>query len=200
MVEETSALVFRGPVGPALCAFCFFFSFASGADGEDGWRWRTDKQDDGRQLLAFTEAEQTDNFSGMSYYCKPSSGSVEVVGSIDKKQRRSFADLIRSDIYPEVKDEGSLISLSYADGEGWEYRFETAADGATFDKFKKTGQFGFTVGTILVDNGVRKAGLDKVAEFQAACRKPAADSVPNGSKAQGPFPETKWPEPRIGKP
>jgi hypothetical protein len=200
-VERSPPLAARWPAGSSLGVICLVFSFASVAVGEDGWRWRINKIDDGRLLLAFTEFDAGDSFSGLSYYCKPSSGRIEVRGATNKQQRQVFADLIRTDSYPRLKVEGedAFWELSHSDVDGWEFHFEIAADGAMFDKFKKTGQFGFEVGTLVVDNGVRKVGLDKVSEFQAACQLPA-DKVTKRPKAQESFPETHGPVPWIGKP
>jgi hypothetical protein len=185
-VEGTSSLARPWPVGSALVVICLVLSFASIAISEDGWRWRINKLDDGRLLLAFSEFEAGDDMSGLSYYCKPASGSIEVHGSTDKKQRQVFADLIRANTYPKVELEGeaALPELSYSEVDGWEFHFEIAADGAAFGKLKKTGQFGFKIGSLAVDNGLRKAGLDKISEFQAACRKLPASKVPDGPKAQ----------------
>jgi|SRR5450432_157610 hypothetical protein len=185
-VECTSSLARPWPVGSALVMICLVLSFASIAISEDGWRWRINKLDYGRLLLAFSEFEAGDDVSGLSYYCKPASGRIEVRGSTDKRQRQVFADLIRADSYPTLKLDGeeSVWELSHFDDDGWEFHFEITADGAAFDKLKKTGQFGFKVGGLVVDNGIRKAGLDKVSEFQAACRKLPADKVPDRPKAQ----------------
>jgi hypothetical protein len=160
-------------VGRALGAACLV-SFASAAIGQDSWQWRVNKIDGGRMLLAFSEFEAGDDMVGMTYYCRPSSGTIEVVGSMDKKQRQVFAELIRADSYPKVEVEGeaALPNLSFSEVSGWEYHIEIDADGAAFNKFKKTGQFGFKIGATVVDNGIRKAGLDKVSKFQAACKKP----------------------------
>jgi hypothetical protein len=186
IVQRTSPFVRFWSVGSALAVICLVLSFASVALDEDGWQWRISKLDDGRLLLAFSEFEAGDDWSGLSYYCKPSSGSIEVHGSTDKKQREAFANLIRANSYPkvELEREGALLELSHSDDRGWEFHFSIAADGAAFDKFKKTGQFGFKVGTLVVDNGIRKAGLDKISEFQAVCRKLPASKVPDGPKAQ----------------
>jgi hypothetical protein len=185
-VQGTSSLARPWHVGSALVVICLVLSFASIAIGEDGWRWRINKLDDGRLLLAFSEFEAGDDMSGLSYYCKPASGSIEVHGSTDKKQRQVFADLIRANTYPKVEFEGeaALPELSYSEVDGWEFHFGIAADGAAFGKLKKTGQFGFKIGSLAVDNGLRKAGLDKISEFQAACRKLPASKVPDGPKAQ----------------
>jgi hypothetical protein len=168
----------------ALVVLGFILSAASVSVAEDGWQWRINELDSGKLLLAFSEFEATDDLSGLRYYCQRSSGSIEVVGVMDEKQRRAFADLIRSNDYPQVKDEGSTVGLSFSDDGGWEYRFEIAADGASFNKFRQTGQFGFKLASIVVDNGVRKAGLGKISEFQAICRKPPASQVSNGPKGQ----------------
>jgi hypothetical protein len=202
-VEGISLFGRHWPAGSALVVSCLVLSYASVSIGEDGWQWRTDKIDDGRRLLAFTEFDAGDHFSGLSYYCKPSSGRIEVRGSTDKQQRQVFADLIRADSYPTLKLEGeeSVWELSHSDDDGWEFHFEITADGAAFDKFKKTGQFAFKVGGLVVDNGIRKAGLDKVSEFQAVCRKLPADKVPDRPKAQQLFPETHaTPVPWMVKP
>jgi hypothetical protein len=185
-VQGTSSLARPWHFGSALVVICLVLSFASIAIGEDGWRWRINKLDDGRLLLAYSEFEAGDDMSGLSYYCKPASGSIEVHGSTDKKQRQVFADLIRANTYPKVEFEGeaALPELSYSEVDGWEFHFEIAADGAAFGKLKRTGQFGFKIGSLAVDNGLRKAGLDKISEFQAACRKLPASKVPDGPKAQ----------------
>jgi hypothetical protein len=184
--EGTSSLARPWPVGSALVVICLVLSFASIAIGEDGWRWRINKLDDGRLLLAFSEFEAGDDMSGLSYYCKPASGGIEFHGSTDKKQRQVFADLIRANTYPKVELEGAaaLPELSYSEVDGWEFHFEIAADGAAFDKLKKTGQFGFKIGALAVDNGLRKPGLDKISEFQAACGKLPVSKVLDGPKAQ----------------
>jgi hypothetical protein len=186
MVERTALFARLWPVGGAAAVICLVLSYVSVAQAEDGWQWRINKLDDGRLLLAFSEFEASDDMSGRSYYCKPSSGSIEVHGITDKKQRQVFADLIRANSYPkvELESEGALPELSYSEVDGWEFRFSIAADGAAFDKFKKTGLFGFKIGTLVVNDKMAKAGLDKVAKFQAACRKPPANKVPEGPKAQ----------------
>jgi hypothetical protein len=175
-------------VGCAVASF-FALSHTTGALSEDGWQWRTGKIDDGRLLLTFSESEASDDFSGLSYYCKPSSGTIEVHGNTDERQRKVFADLVRNDNYPTVTLEGeqSTWELSHSDDGGWGFQFKISADGTAFDKFKKTGRFQFKVGTLAVDNGTRKAGLEKVSEFQAACRNPHAEKVVDPPKAQ-PFP------------
>jgi hypothetical protein len=199
MVERTPPLVARWPVSLGL--ICLVFSFASVAVGEDGWRWRINKIDDGRLLLAFTEFEAGDSLSDLNYYCKPSSGRIEVHGATNKQQRQVFADLIRTDSYPRLKVEGedAFWEISHSDDVGWEFHFEIAADGAMFEKFKKTGQFGFKVGTLAVDTGTRKVGLEKVSEFQAACQLPA-DKVFKKPKPENPFPDPNIAVPRIVKP
>jgi hypothetical protein len=183
------------------CAVASFFALSQATDAlsEDGWQWRTGKIDDGRLLLTFSESEASDDFSGLSYYCKPSSGTIEVHGNADERQRKVFADLIRNDSYPTVTLEGeqSTWELSHSDDGGWGFRFEIAANGVAFDKFKKTGRFQFKVGSLAVDNGTRTAGLEKVSEFQAACRNPGAEKARDQPKAQRPFPA---PLPRAGKP
>jgi hypothetical protein len=197
MVDEIWRFVHSWPVGCALMTFCAL-SHASPALGEDDWRWRTGKIDDGRLLLSFTGADASDFFSGLSYYCKPSSGTIEVHGSADERQRKVFADLIRKDSYPTVTLEGeqSTWDLSHSDDAGWGFQFEISADGTAFDKFKKTGRFQFKVEALAIDNGTRKAGLEKVSEFQAACRNPHAEKVVYPPKAQS-FPA---PLPQVGKP
>jgi hypothetical protein len=174
------------PVGRALATICLVFSSASVSIGENDWQWRINKLDDGRLLLAFSEFEAGDAMSSRSYYCKPSLGSIEVHGTTDKKQRQLFADLIRANTYPkvELESEQSLPELSYSEVDGWEFHFEIAADGAAFDKFKKTGQFGFKIGALVVNDKTAKAGLEKASEFQAACQKPPASNTPGGPKAQ----------------
>jgi hypothetical protein len=196
--QATPRLACSWLVGCAVASF-LALAHASAALGEDGWRWRIGKIDDGRLLLSFTDFDASDFFSGLSYYCKPSSGTVEVHGSSDERQRKVFADLIRNDSYPTVMLEGeqSVWELSHSDDGGWGFQFEISADGAAFDKFKKTGRFQFKVGTLAVDNGTRKAGLEQVSEFRAACRNPQAEKVRDQPNAQQPFPA---PLPRVGKP
>ena len=95
MVEGISLFGRPWLAGSALVVSCLVLSYASVSIGEDSWQWRTDKIDDGRRLLAFTEFDAGDHFSGLSYYCKPSSGRIEVRGSTDKQQRQVFAGLQR---------------------------------------------------------------------------------------------------------
>jgi hypothetical protein len=172
------------PASRTVAAMGVALSFASNALAEDGWRWRVNKMDDGRLLLAFTEYEAGDDTSGLSFSCKPSSGRIEIRGSTNKQQRQVFADLIKADSYPTLKvgAEDAFWELSHSDIGGWEFHFEIAADGAAFGKFRKTGQFLFKVGTLAVDNGVRKVGIEQIAEFENVCRTAAADKTPQGSK------------------
>ena len=147
--------------------------FTSAAFGADGWQWRINKADDGRLLLAYSEFEATDDMSGLRFYCKSSSGRVQVVHDTDKEARQVLADLIRSDDYPkvELEDETSTPGLSHSDIDGWEYHFEIAADGAAFNSFKKTGQLSYKIGAMVVKNEPM-TGFNTISEFQAACRKP----------------------------
>jgi len=172
----------------SLAVICCGF-VASTCFGADGWRWRTNKLDNGQLLLAFTETEATDDLGALRFYCRPASGRIDVFGSAGEKERKILADFIRSDAYPKVQLEGeaSFVEPSFSEVAGWEYHFEIGADGAVFNKFKNTGRFGFKFGSHTADfgsNPIAKSGLDKVAEFQAQCRKPAVDGAPRGAKAQ----------------
>jgi hypothetical protein len=144
--------------------------------GEGGWRWRMNKIDDGRLLLTFTETEGTDSLGTQWFYCKPASGWIDVFVVAHEKERKILADFIRSDSYPKVRIEDgfSLVEPSFSEASGWEYHFEVAADGATINKLRKTGRFGFQLGAFVADWGkdaIVKSGLDKIGEFQMACRK-----------------------------
>ena len=160
-------------VGCVLAATCLALSLASVAVGEDGWRWRVNKVDDGRLLLSFSEFEAGDAMSARSFYCKPSSGRIDVHGSTDKKQREVLADLIRSNSNPTVQleNEAASLEMAHSDVDGWVFHFGISADGPAFEKFKRTGQMGFKIGSLVVNDKKATAGFDKVSEFQAACRK-----------------------------
>lgn len=169
---------------------CLFFgpavSFAHAAPGEGVGQWRTGKIDDGRMLLAFSEFEATDDFSGLRFYCKPSSGRIDVHHDAGPREREMLADLIRAGSYPKVslQGEASLTEPSYSEAAGWEYHFEIAAGGAAFNEFTRTGQLAYRLGTIDVKDDPRREGLDKVSEFQATCRKMPGAGGPDRLKSQ----------------
>jgi hypothetical protein len=66
-----------------------------------------------------------------------------------------------------------------SDASGWGYRFQISPDAAAFDLFKKTGTFKFKIGSAAIQYGI-KAGLDKIAQLQSACRR--ASDRPKASK------------------
>ena len=101
--------------------------------------------------------------------------------------RREIANLIVNDGYPTVElvpapGRSSIAEIgSYMDG--WGFSFQVDPDSAAFSSFGKTGYFQFKIGHAAVKDGI-KAGLDSIAEFQAACRRPANPKVFDGPKAK----------------
>ena len=172
-----------------LAGICLVFCSVSTVVGQDGWQWRVSKIDDGRLLLAFTESESTDDLGTYWFYCKPASNRIDVFVTAKEKERKILADFIRTDGYPKIQLEGeiALAQPSYSETGGWEYHFDIAADGAAFNKLRRTGRFGFKLGTFVADwgaNPISKSGLDKVSEFQAACRKVGANTSHGRTKTQ----------------
>ncbi len=175
-----------GSFAHAFAATLLASSVISSATAEDGSRWRINTIDDGRLLLAFTEFEATDALGTFRFYCKPGSGVIHIDGDTNEKQRLKLAELMRLDSYPraEVEGEMSLIEPTYSEVGGWGYRIEIRADGRAFSSFKKTGSLNFKIGSLTTNYHAQTAGLNKIAEFQVACRKKPDGSVTGQAKAQ----------------
>lgn len=177
------------PVRQGVGAIVLALSFSSTSYGENGWQWRVNKLDDGRLLLAFTETEGTDDLGTVWFYCRPTSGFIDVLKAANDKERKVLADFVRSNAYPKVllEAEESIVEPSFSEDGGWQYRFRVRADGSWFSKFKQTGRIGFKFGSVTADYGkdpIAKSGLKNVAEFQAQCLKPAATGTSGGAGAQ----------------
>lgn len=163
-------------VGWLILSQCCLCSAAAFAD-ETKWRLTTPVDNTVMLYTADTD-EATDAIGDLYLECKLGSGVVKVDKlTRDKKERAAIAGLILNDSYPTVEldpgpDNSSLDAITSSDAGGWGYRFQISSDGAAFDLFRKTGILGYRIGGASVQGGV-KAGLDKVAEFQTACRKPS---------------------------
>jgi|SRR4030095_15234644 hypothetical protein len=96
---------------------------------------------------------------------------------LDKSERAAIGKLVLDDSYPTLElspgpGTSSLDAITMSDISGWGYRFQVSPDTAAFDLFKKTGIFKFKIGSAAIQYGI-KAGLDKIAQFQSACRRPS---------------------------
>ena len=131
-------------------------------------------------MLAVTDTDEaTDAIGSLYLHCKPASGYVMVDESNmqDKRVRSAIASLIVNNGYPTVQldpaPERSVIeAITNSDDGGWGYRFQIDADAPAFNQFKKAGYLKFKIGAATVQAGVN-AGFDKIAEFQAICRRPS---------------------------
>ena len=181
----------RPPAGiRRLIASCCALLFVPTVAGADETRWRLVKFDDGELMLAMTDTDEATDAIGSPYFrCKSGSGGVTVQSNMqDGGVRRVIASLILNDGYPTVElvpgPERSVIDqITSADDGGWGFRFQIAADAAAFNMFGKTGYFQFKIGSAAVKAGA-KAGHDKIAEFQAVCRRPPNPSDFDRPKAQ----------------
>jgi hypothetical protein len=144
----------------------------------DETKWRISKPDAGTAMLVMTDTDETtDAFESLYFHCKPGSGYVSVVqfNMEDKRLRTTIANLIVNNDYPTVQldpapERSVLEEITHSDDGGWGYRFQIGADAMAFNMFKTTGYINFKIGDAAVHAGI-KAGLDKIAEFQAACRR-----------------------------
>ena len=153
-----------------LCGF-------SGAAAADEIKWRSTKSNDTLMLYTTDTDEATDALGYLRFECKVGSGLVKVDKDIhDKSERAAIGKLILDDSYPTVElspgpEKSSLETITSSDVSGWGYSFQISPDAAAFDLFRKTGIFKFKIGSAAIQGGV-KAGLDKIAQFQSACRTP----------------------------
>jgi hypothetical protein len=180
--ERRCATTIRG-----LVASCCILILVPGAFAADETQWRLVKIE-GELMLAMTDTDDATDAIGSPYFrCKPGSGRLTVDSNMqDRDVRRVIASLILNDGYPTVElvpgPERSVIDqITSADDGGWGYRFQIDADAAAFKMFGKTGYFQFKIGPAVTKAGV-KAGRDRIAEFQAACQRPAKPSVFDGPK------------------
>jgi hypothetical protein len=178
---------FDGAILGVLVSCCTVL-FVSNAIGAEETKWRLVKPDStGELMLVMTDTDEaTDAIGSPSFRCKAGSGFVTVQNDLqDSAARRAIADLILKDGYPTVElvpGPGSSVieEIVSSDDSGWNYHFQAAADAAAFNAFGKTGYFQFKIGRAVIKAGV-KAGLEKITEFQAACRqlpKPSAFDIP----------------------
>ena len=172
----------RRRISSAVCGFVasgLVLLSAHAAAGADENRWRLSKSGDGTAMLAVTDTDEaTDAIGSLYLHCKPGTGSVTVDESNmrDKRVRAAIANLILNDGYPTVElepapERSAIEAITNSDDGGWGYRFEIGADAVAFNQFKKTGYLKFKIGTATIQAGV-KVGFDKIAEFQAICRRP----------------------------
>jgi hypothetical protein len=144
----------------------------------DEAKWRLSKMSDTLMLYTADTDEGTDALGSLHFQCKVGSGLVEVAKDIqDKSERAAIGKLVLDDSYPTVElspgpETSSLDAITMSDASGWGYRFQISPDAAAFDLFKKTGTFKFKIGSAAIQYGI-KAGLDKIAQFQSACRRPS---------------------------
>jgi hypothetical protein len=153
-------------------AGCLVAPSITAADAPDT-RWRLSKFDDGTAMLAVTDTNEATDLQ-----CQPKSGYVSVIESnMQAGVRSAIANLILNDGYPTVElepgPERSVIeAITSLDNGGWGYRFQIGAEESAFTQFKKTGYLKFKIGSAAVQAGI-DAGFDKIAEFQAICRRPS---------------------------
>jgi hypothetical protein len=144
----------------------------------DEAKWRSAKVNDTRLLYTADTDEATDALGSLRFQCKIGSGLVKVDKEIqDKGERAAIGKLVIDDSYPTVElspgpETSALEEITSSDASGWGYHFQISPDAAAFDLFKKTGIFKFKIGSAAIQYGV-KAGLDKIAQFQSACRRPS---------------------------
>ncbi|WFU71916.1 hypothetical protein [Bradyrhizobium sp. CB2312] len=141
--------------------------------------WRLVKlTGDALMLYTADTNEATDAIGYLHFECKAGSDLVKVDKDIkDKSERAAIAKLVLDDGYPTVElspgpEKSSLDAITSSDASGWGYSFQISADTPAFDLFRKTGIFKFKIGGAPIQGGI-KSGLDKIAEFQSACRKPS---------------------------
>ena len=150
----------------------------SGAAVADETKWRLVKVSDKLMLYTADTDEGTDALGSLRFDCKVGSGLVEVAKDIqDKSERAAVGKLVLDDSYPTLElspgpETSSLDAITMSDVSGWGYRFQVSPDTAAFELFKKTGIFKFKIGSAAIQSGI-KAGLDKIAQFQSACRSPS---------------------------
>ena len=162
----------------SLAAISVAVLFSSAAVGADETGWRFVKFDDGKAMLVVADTDEATDAIGSFYFrCKPGSGSVTVIENNmqDKRVRAAIADLILNDRYPTVElgpEKSAIEEITSSDDGGWGYHFQIDPDGVAFNRFKKTGYFKFKIESAPIEAGI-KAGFDKIAEFQAVCRRPS---------------------------
>jgi hypothetical protein len=174
-----------------LIVSCCTVLFVSAAIGAEETKWRLVKIDSaGEIMLVMTDTDEATDAIGSPYFrCKPGSGLVTVQNDMqDSAVRRAIAGLILKDGYPTIElvpgPERSVINrIASADDGGWSYNFQTDADAAAFNMFGRTGYFQFKIGGAAVKAGVT-AGLERITEFQAACRRLPKPSVFDTPKVQ----------------
>ena len=173
-----------------LMAGCHTLLFVSDAIGADETRWRLVKFDDGVRMLVMTDTDgATDAIGSLYFRCKSKSGYATVKVDIrDRKERLAIADWILNDGYPTLEltpapEKSVLETITLSDSSGWGYDFQIDVNGAAFNAFSQSGYFQFKIGSAVVKAGV-EAGLDKVAEFRAVCRRPSTPGVLDNPKAQ----------------
>jgi hypothetical protein len=144
----------------------------------DEVKWRLSKVNDTLLLYTADTDDGTDAIGSLHFQGKVGSGLVEVAKAIqDKSERAAIGKLVLDDSYPTLElspgpGTSSLDAITMSDISGWGYRFQVSPDTAAFDLFKKTGIFKFKIGSAAIQYGI-KAGLDKIAQFQSACRRPS---------------------------
>jgi hypothetical protein len=178
----------------ALVASCCVLILLPRAFAAEETQWRLVKLES-ELMLAMTDTDAATDAIGSPYFrCKPGSGGVMVDSDMrDRGVRRAIAGLILNDGYPTVDlvpgpGEAVIEQITSADDGGWGFRFQIDADAAAVTMFGKTGYFQFKIGSAVVKAGV-KAGLGRISEFQAACRRPAKPNVfdaPKPSVFDGP--------------
>jgi hypothetical protein len=170
-------------------AACCALLLVQAAVAADETRWRLVKSDDVAMLVLTDTDEATDSIGSPYFRCNWGSGLITVESNMqDTGVRREIANLIVNDGYPTVElvpgpQRSSIERIRSADNGGWGFNFQIDPDAAAFSSFGKTGFFQFKVGRAAVKAGI-KAGLDSIAGFQAACRRPANPKVLDGSKAK----------------
>ena len=165
----------RQIVGWLIATQCVLSTTAVFADET---KWRLTRPVDGELMLYTADTDEaTDALGDLNFQCKAGSGVVKVDKLIrDQTERAAIAELVLNDSYPTVElgqgpDKSALEAITSSDLGGWGYNFEIGSDGAAFDLFRITGIFTFKIGGVPIQAGV-KAGLDRIADFQTACRKP----------------------------
>jgi hypothetical protein len=149
----------------------------SSAVAAEETKWRSSKVSDTLMLYSADTDEGTDAVGSLHFDCKVGSGLVKVRKDIkDKSERAAIGKLVLDDSYPTVElspgpETSAIEEIISSDASGWGYSFQISPDAAAFDLFKKTGIFKFKVGSAAIQSGL-KAGLDKIAQFQSACRRP----------------------------
>ena len=167
------------PVFSVLVASQCLLGGLSGAAIADETKWRLARPVEQKLMLYTADTDEaTDALGNLVLDCKPGSGLAKVDKVIiDKNERAAVAKLVLNDTYPTIEfnpgsDTSALEAITNSDGNGWGYQFQLSPDAPAFESFKKTGTLKFKIGGVLVQSGI-KAGLDKIAEFQTACRTPS---------------------------